>query len=279
MPVLDGVDTTRRLRVEHREVRVLVLTTFDGDDEVFPALRAGAVGYLLKDAEAGGTAAAVPGEAPEEAQTPSASVTLVPFPGRWAYLEMTLSMVVGMGLFGAIWDGVWPGLTGRPDAMALTMAFDMTLGMASWMWVRRHPARHVVEMSVVMALPFLVLLCPYWLGVLPGDALLTWGHVAMFALMGILMAWRPHTSTVTPALNPRGHSPMSRPALLSSALLVGGAGLAVAGGILHPHDQPPNSHAAVFAEYAHSTDWVWVTTCSSCRQAWWSQGSSSWVAP
>ena len=52
MPVLDGVATTRRLRVEHPEVRVLVLTTFDGDDEVFPALRAGAVGYLLKDASA-----------------------------------------------------------------------------------------------------------------------------------------------------------------------------------------------------------------------------------
>ncbi len=52
MPVLDGVATTRRLRVEHPGVRVLVLTTFDGDDEVFPALRAGAVGYLLKDATA-----------------------------------------------------------------------------------------------------------------------------------------------------------------------------------------------------------------------------------
>ena len=52
MPVLDGVAATRRLRVEHPEVRVLVLTTFDGDDEVFPALRAGAVGYLLKDATA-----------------------------------------------------------------------------------------------------------------------------------------------------------------------------------------------------------------------------------
>jgi DNA-binding NarL/FixJ family response regulator len=52
MPVLDGVATTQRLRVEHPDVRVLVLTTFDGDDEVFPALRAGAVGYLLKDATA-----------------------------------------------------------------------------------------------------------------------------------------------------------------------------------------------------------------------------------
>jgi DNA-binding NarL/FixJ family response regulator len=52
MPVLDGVATTRRMRVEHPEVRVLVLTTFDGDDEVFPALRAGAIGYLLKDATA-----------------------------------------------------------------------------------------------------------------------------------------------------------------------------------------------------------------------------------
>jgi DNA-binding NarL/FixJ family response regulator len=49
MPVLDGVAATRQLRVDHPAVRVLALTTFDGDDEVFPALRAGAVGYLLKD--------------------------------------------------------------------------------------------------------------------------------------------------------------------------------------------------------------------------------------
>jgi DNA-binding NarL/FixJ family response regulator len=52
MPVLDGVASTRRLAVEEPDVRVLVLSTFDGDDEVFPALRAGAVGYLLKDATA-----------------------------------------------------------------------------------------------------------------------------------------------------------------------------------------------------------------------------------
>jgi DNA-binding NarL/FixJ family response regulator len=49
MPVLDGIGATRRLRVEQPEVRVLALTTFDDDDDVFAALRAGAVGYLLKD--------------------------------------------------------------------------------------------------------------------------------------------------------------------------------------------------------------------------------------
>ncbi len=49
MPVLDGIAATRRLREEHPGVRVLALTTFDGDEEVFAALRAGAVGYLLKD--------------------------------------------------------------------------------------------------------------------------------------------------------------------------------------------------------------------------------------
>jgi DNA-binding NarL/FixJ family response regulator len=49
MPVLDGIAATRRLRVEQPEVRVIALTTFDEDDEVFAALRAGAVGYLLKD--------------------------------------------------------------------------------------------------------------------------------------------------------------------------------------------------------------------------------------
>jgi DNA-binding NarL/FixJ family response regulator len=49
MPVLDGIGATRRLRVEHPEIRVIALTTFDDDEDVFAALRAGAVGYLLKD--------------------------------------------------------------------------------------------------------------------------------------------------------------------------------------------------------------------------------------
>lgn len=50
MPVLDGIAATRRLKTIHPEVRVIVLTTFDDDEKVFDGLRAGAVGYLLKDA-------------------------------------------------------------------------------------------------------------------------------------------------------------------------------------------------------------------------------------
>jgi len=50
MPILDGVAATRRLRSEHPECRVIVLTTFDDDETVFDGLRAGAAGYLLKDA-------------------------------------------------------------------------------------------------------------------------------------------------------------------------------------------------------------------------------------
>jgi len=48
MPGMNGIQATRRIRQEHPEVRVLVLTTFGDDDWVFDAIRAGAAGYLLK---------------------------------------------------------------------------------------------------------------------------------------------------------------------------------------------------------------------------------------
>ncbi len=50
MPVLDGVAATRRLQTVYPAGRVILLTTFDDDEYVFEGLRAGAVGYMLKNA-------------------------------------------------------------------------------------------------------------------------------------------------------------------------------------------------------------------------------------
>ena len=59
MPVLDGLAATRTLVEEGVPTRVLVLTTFDLDEYVFEALRAGASGFLLKDAPADELVAAI----------------------------------------------------------------------------------------------------------------------------------------------------------------------------------------------------------------------------
>jgi DNA-binding NarL/FixJ family response regulator len=49
MPVLDGIAATERIRAQRLKCRVLIMTTFDDDDLVVRALRAGASGYLLKN--------------------------------------------------------------------------------------------------------------------------------------------------------------------------------------------------------------------------------------
>ena len=49
MPIMDGVTATQRIKDSLPQCKVIVLTTFDDDEDVFEGLRAGAVGYLLKD--------------------------------------------------------------------------------------------------------------------------------------------------------------------------------------------------------------------------------------
>jgi NarL family two-component system response regulator LiaR len=49
MPEMDGIEATRRITAEQPGVRILVLTSFAADDKVFPAIKAGALGYILKD--------------------------------------------------------------------------------------------------------------------------------------------------------------------------------------------------------------------------------------
>ena len=59
MPILDGIEATRRILAEPQAPRVLILTTFDLDEYVLAALQAGASGFLLKDAPRAGILQAV----------------------------------------------------------------------------------------------------------------------------------------------------------------------------------------------------------------------------
>ncbi|HLN65129.1 MAG TPA: response regulator transcription factor [Symbiobacteriaceae bacterium] len=49
MPVMDGVEATRRIKAEWPRIHVVILTTYSDDEFIFEALKAGAVGYMVKD--------------------------------------------------------------------------------------------------------------------------------------------------------------------------------------------------------------------------------------
>jgi len=59
MPGLDGAEATQQITREHPEVKVLILSTFEADSYVLQALRAGASGYILKDAEPAAIASSI----------------------------------------------------------------------------------------------------------------------------------------------------------------------------------------------------------------------------
>ena len=99
------------------------------------------------------------------------------------YVEMVLAMLVGMGLLALPWMLIWPGLRDHPVLDTLVMAANMTMGMAAWMALRRHSRRMIVEMSVAMVAPFVVLLAPLATGFITVDTLTTAGHVLMFLTM------------------------------------------------------------------------------------------------
>ena len=96
MPSMDGIEATRRLgRIAAQPPRVLMLTTFDLDEYVYDALRAGASGFLLKDAPRGAARRRDPRSWPPATRCSRPSITRrliaefvrrpqpVPTPRRW----------------------------------------------------------------------------------------------------------------------------------------------------------------------------------------------------
>jgi hypothetical protein len=111
----------------------------------------------------------------------------------WHFVQMLIAMAVGMAL-GPVWglllEPFGVDLQSHPAPDAMVMATDMAIGMAVWMRIRGHSRRSIGEMSAAMYLPFLVLLVPYSLGNLSGDALMGVGHILMLPAMLVAMLAR-----------------------------------------------------------------------------------------
>ena len=111
------------------------------------------------------------------------------------FLEMVAAMVGGMVVFGGL-VSLFCALTGHQDlfehagASAPIMATNMTVGMSLWMRHRGHDWAAVGEMAAAMYVPLVVLLVPFWVGVLPGGALLGGMHALMLPAMWIAMLHR-----------------------------------------------------------------------------------------
>jgi hypothetical protein len=108
------------------------------------------------------------------------------------FVEMVVAMVVGMVVLGLALKPLL-GLSvlfERADLSALVMATNMTIGMSLWMRYRGHGWASIAEMGAAMYVPFVVLLVPFWAGVLPGHVIMTGGHVLMLPAMAVAMLHR-----------------------------------------------------------------------------------------
>ncbi|GLZ02297.1 hypothetical protein [Actinoplanes sp. NBRC 103695] len=103
--------------------------------------------------------------------------------------EMILAMLLGPLLIGPLWPYLVPAdLLARADMAAATMATGMVVTMSVWMWHRGHGAGAIAEMAAAMYVPYLVLLVPWWLGLMAAEAVTVGGHLLMVPAM-VLAMW------------------------------------------------------------------------------------------
>jgi hypothetical protein len=105
------------------------------------------------------------------------------------FVEMVLAMVVGMVVLDPLWP-LSPAVADRTDVSALVTATNMAVAMAVWMWHRGHGRTAVAEMTTAMYVPFLLLLVPWWAGLITDRAVLIGGHLLMLPAMLLAMLRR-----------------------------------------------------------------------------------------
>src|ERR687888_1921117 len=111
------------------------------------------------------------------------------------YLEMVVVMLVAMAVLGAL-VGLIFGVLGHSNLLhfaglrAFVMTANMSIGMTIWMRIRGHGWPSTLEMDGAMVLPILLLIGPYWAGVMSAGALLTAMHALMLPFMFVVMLRR-----------------------------------------------------------------------------------------
>jgi flagellar biosynthetic protein FliP len=129
------------------------------------------------------------------------------------FIEMVVAMIAGMAILGGLLSLSF-ALVGHANPVhyaglrALVMTINMTIGMSLWMRHRHHDWGSISEMAGAMFLPLIVLIGPYWAGLLSGGALLSVMHVLMLPCMLAAMLYRREEY----AQDHRRHSP-SQPRL------------------------------------------------------------------
>jgi hypothetical protein len=107
------------------------------------------------------------------------------------YGEMWLAMAVGMIALGPLWNLGWPGLRDHPALDFAVMVTNMSIAMAVWMRLRRHDWAGIAWMTGAMYAS-LVVVPPYWAGLIREGDMMMWGHLLMVPLMLLAMLRRPH---------------------------------------------------------------------------------------